>query len=129
MADEGKKIRVRTLRRTEFVEVGKDRFDYYTSEFLNKVGKDNIISIHPISYSGEDYAGLSVAYELTPLIRWDNYLIMNLSDGSMFFSPALSYSAKENLDIRFGLQFFAGSSGDEYGDKKNSSYLDFSWYF
>ena len=56
MADEGKKIRLRTLRRTEFVEVGKDLFDQYTSEFLNKVGKDNIISIHPISYEHIDIA-------------------------------------------------------------------------
>ena len=86
-------------------------------------------NLHPISYSGEDYAGLSVAYELTPLIRWDNYLILNLSDGSMFFSPALSYSVRENLDIRFGLQFFTGSSGDEYGDKKDSSYAELDWYF
>jgi hypothetical protein len=86
-------------------------------------------SLHPISYSAEDYTGINVAYELTPLIRWNNYLIVNLSDGSMFFGPALSYSAKQNLDIRFGLQFFAGSSGDEYGDKKDSSYAELSWYF
>lgn len=86
-------------------------------------------SLHPMSYSGKDYTGLSVAYELTPLVNWNNYLILNLSDGSMFFSPRLSYSVKENLDISFGLQFFAGSSGDEYGDKKDSSYVELGWYF
>lgn len=86
-------------------------------------------SLHPINYSGEDYGGLNIGYELTPLIRWDNYLILNLSDGSMFFSPALTYSVKENMELRFGLQFFAGSSSDEYGDKKDSGYAEFDCYF
>ena len=56
MADEGKRIRLKTLRRTDFVEVGKDRFDHHTSEFLNKVGRDNIISINPITYEHIDIA-------------------------------------------------------------------------
>jgi len=85
--------------------------------------------LHPISYSGKDYTGLNVGYELTPLVRWDNYLILNLSDGSVFFSPVLSYSVREDMDIRFGLQFFEGRSGDEYGDKKDSGYAELGWYF
>jgi transcription elongation factor Elf1 len=46
-----KTIRVRTFKRTECVEVGKDKFDEKVSEFLAKVGQPNIVSINPICYS------------------------------------------------------------------------------
>jgi DNA-directed RNA polymerase subunit RPC12/RpoP len=51
-AKEGDKtVRIRTFKRTECVEVGRDRFDEIVSGFLAKVGQPNIISINPISYS------------------------------------------------------------------------------
>jgi hypothetical protein len=52
MAKEGDKtMRIKTFKRTDCVEVGKDHFDETVSAFLEKVGQINIVSIHPISYS------------------------------------------------------------------------------
>lgn len=49
-----KKIRVKTIRRTDCVEVGRDRFDEIVSEILQNIGEPNIISITPIVYTHLD---------------------------------------------------------------------------
>jgi hypothetical protein len=47
-------VRVKTIRRIDCVEVGHDRFDELVTEFLEKVGPDNIISISTLSYTHID---------------------------------------------------------------------------
>lgn len=51
-----KQIKVKTLRHSDHVEVGKDLFDDHVSLFLQKVGETNIISISPIAYTHMDLA-------------------------------------------------------------------------
>ena len=51
-----KQIRVRTLRHSDHVEVGKDLFDEHVSQILQKIGETNIISISPIAYTHLDLA-------------------------------------------------------------------------
>lgn len=56
-AKEGdKKMRIRTFKRADCLEVGKDKFDEKVSEFLDRVGQSNIISINTINYSTIDMA-------------------------------------------------------------------------
>src|SRR5258708_19621827 len=52
--DADKKIRTKTIRHTDCVEVGHDKFDEVVSNFLSKVGEDNIVSINTINYSHLD---------------------------------------------------------------------------
>ena len=82
-----------------------------------------------ISYEGEDYAGIEASYDLTPLSRWNNFLIINLDDRSYFFSPKLTSSLLENLDLSLGLQIFGGNKKGEYGQSENRFYSDLEWYF
>jgi DNA-directed RNA polymerase subunit RPC12/RpoP len=57
VAKEGDKtMRIKTFKRTDCVEVGKDHFDEQVSAFLEKVGQTNIVSINPINYSFEELA-------------------------------------------------------------------------
>ena len=49
-----KRIKVKTIRHTDCVEVGHDKFDEVVTQFLNKVGQDHIISITPLSYTHLD---------------------------------------------------------------------------
>lgn len=49
-----RKMRVRTIKRTECLEVGHDKFDEVVSEMLAKVGQENLVSVTPISYSHLD---------------------------------------------------------------------------
>ena len=52
--DSEKQLRVKTIRRTDCVEVGHDNFDKVVSEFLGKIGHENIVSINTISYTHLD---------------------------------------------------------------------------
>jgi DNA-directed RNA polymerase subunit RPC12/RpoP len=49
--EDDKTVRIKTFKRSDCVEVGKDRFDEHVSAFLAKVGQPNIISVNPITYS------------------------------------------------------------------------------
>ena len=46
-----KKPRLKTFRRQDCMKDGKDRFDEAVTEFLQKIGADNVVGAHPISYS------------------------------------------------------------------------------
>ena len=49
-----KTLRIRTIKRTECLEVGHDKFDEVVSEMLAKVGQENLVSVTPITYSHFD---------------------------------------------------------------------------
>lgn len=46
-----KKMRVKTIRHTDCVEVGHDRFDEVVTNFLQKVGEQHIVSLTPMTYT------------------------------------------------------------------------------
>jgi len=52
--DPDKKIRTKTIRHTDCIEVGHDKFDEVVSNFLAKTGEANIISINTVNYSHLD---------------------------------------------------------------------------
>jgi hypothetical protein len=49
-----KKIRVRTIKHTDCIEVGHDKFDEVVSNFLIKIGEPNIVSITTLTYTHLD---------------------------------------------------------------------------
>jgi hypothetical protein len=49
-----KKMRVRTIKHTDCIEVGHDKFDEVVSSFLEKTGEPNVISISTIVYTHLD---------------------------------------------------------------------------
>ncbi|MBI5802007.1 MAG: hypothetical protein HZA92_14950 [Verrucomicrobia bacterium] len=55
--DEPPKIRCKTIKRGSCVEVGHDLFDEKVTEFLNKIGQENIIHMSAIGYGAMDSTG------------------------------------------------------------------------
>ncbi|MGO9202099.1 MAG: hypothetical protein ACLQM8_16355 [Limisphaerales bacterium] len=49
--DVEKGIRIKSIRHTDCIEVGHDKFDEVVTKFLNKVGESNIVSINTLSYT------------------------------------------------------------------------------
>jgi len=49
-----KKIKVKTIKHTDCIEVGHDRFDEVVTNFLGKVGEPNIVSITTLTYAHLD---------------------------------------------------------------------------
>jgi len=55
-AKEGVKMRIKTIRHSDCVEVGKDHFDEAVTKFLEKVGEPNVVSISTFNYTHMDLA-------------------------------------------------------------------------
>ena len=55
-AKEAIKLRVKTIRHSDCVEVGKDHFDEVVTRFLEKTGETHLVNITPITYMHQDLA-------------------------------------------------------------------------
>ncbi|RQP27727.1 hypothetical protein [Burkholderia ubonensis] len=75
------------------------------------------------------YLGGYVSYEITPLLKYEGYVVLNLDDGSRFLSPVLSYSIRTNVDWKMGVQIFTGRTRSEYGHLHNVYYTQLQWFF
>jgi len=49
-----RKIRVKTIKHTDCIEVGHDKFDEVVTNFLIKIGESNMISITTLTYTHLD---------------------------------------------------------------------------
>ena len=49
-----KQLRIKCIKRTDCVEVGKDHFDEVVSKVLGEIGETNIISINTLGYTHVD---------------------------------------------------------------------------
>jgi DNA-directed RNA polymerase subunit RPC12/RpoP len=63
-----RKVRIKTIRHTDCIEVGHDRFDEITSNFLSKVGETNIVSINSINYTHLDIGSQKLMTEYGVLV-------------------------------------------------------------
>jgi len=66
--DTDKKIRVKTIKHTDCIEVGHDRFDEFVSAFLGKIGEANIVTITPLTYTFLDIGSQKLLTEFGVLI-------------------------------------------------------------
>jgi len=63
-----KKVRVKTIRHTDCIEVGHDKFDEVVSNFLGKVGESNIVNISPLSYTHLDIGSQKLLTDFAVMI-------------------------------------------------------------
>lgn len=63
-----KKIRTKTIRHSDCIEVGHDKFDEIITNFLGKVGEANIISINTITYTHVDIGTQKILTDFGVLI-------------------------------------------------------------
>ena len=68
---EGEVIKVRTFKRTEFIEVGRDTFDENVGKFFTAVGMENVVQVLPLMYEHIDITSQKVVsdYGLTLIYR------------------------------------------------------------
>jgi hypothetical protein len=61
-------LRTKTIRRIDCVEVGHDRFDEVISEFLSKVGPENLVSVNTLNYTHLDIGSQKLLTDFGVLI-------------------------------------------------------------
>ena len=65
-----RRLRVKSIRHVDCVEVGHDRFDETVTNFLGKVGEANLVSITPLSYTHIDVASQKILTDYGILIMY-----------------------------------------------------------
>jgi len=63
-----KRLRVKTIKHTDCIEVGHDRYDEFVSNFLIKVGESHIVNISPINYSHVDIGSQKILTDFGVMI-------------------------------------------------------------
>ena len=63
-----KRIKVKTIRHTDCIEVGHDKFDEMVSNFLTKVGEANVVNISPMTYTHLDIGSQKLMTDFAVMI-------------------------------------------------------------
>jgi DNA-directed RNA polymerase subunit RPC12/RpoP len=63
-----KKTKVKTIRHTDCIEVGHDKFDEVVTNFLQKVGEANVISLSPLTYTHLDIGSQKLMTDYAVLV-------------------------------------------------------------
>ncbi len=63
-----KKLRVKTIRHTDCIEVGHDKFDEFVTNYLQKVGETNIVSITPLTYTHIDIGSQKILTDYAVMV-------------------------------------------------------------
>jgi len=75
------------------------------------------------------YAGLYASYEITPLLKWVNYVVLNADDRSHAIDSRLVWSVGPATDLTFGVQQFTGAVGREFATAHNAVQVQLQWFF
>ena len=68
--DSEKKVRTKTIRHTDCIEVGHDKFDEVMTTFLSKIGETNIISINTLNYNYLDIGTQKLLTDFGVMVVW-----------------------------------------------------------
>jgi DNA-directed RNA polymerase subunit RPC12/RpoP len=63
-----RKLKVKTIRHTDCIEVGHDRFDEVVTGFLQKVGEPQIVSVTPMTYTHLDIGSQKLMTDYAVLV-------------------------------------------------------------
>jgi len=77
----------------------------------------------------QHYLGMRMGYEITPLLKLSNDLVVNLDDRSRFITSSMAYSLGTNLECSVGVRWFGGDVGSEYARASNVVFLTVQRYF
>ena len=65
-----RKLRVKTIKHTDCIEVGHDKFDEVVTGFLQRVGEANVVSLSPLVYQHLDIGSQKVMTDYAVLILY-----------------------------------------------------------
>jgi DNA-directed RNA polymerase subunit RPC12/RpoP len=63
-----RKMKVKTIRHTDCIEVGHDKFDEMVTSFLQKVGETNVVSLNPLTYTHLDIGSQKLMTDYAVLV-------------------------------------------------------------
>ncbi|NQU84853.1 MAG: hypothetical protein HQ541_03755 [Mariniphaga sp.] len=89
---------------------------------------DQNLSAKMLSFAQYSLFG-QISFPFTPLFSGNLSGMLNPSDGSFYFGPALSYSLGDNLELMATGQLFMGNEGTEFGEMGQAIFGRLKWAF
>lgn len=90
----------------------------YEQSLITGVNKNNYYSLaNQILTYNQHYIGITAAYDFTPLLRADIFIIYDIEGNGIFMNASLKYNILENVDAVIGGMFgfiISGISSDFY---------------
>jgi hypothetical protein len=80
-----------------FSSAGKNQPEKYLDLIQSSAFRDGSVYL-----LGKHYLNIGSTYQLSPLMPFTGMIILNLSDGSLVFSPALEYNISQNIYLAAG---------------------------
>ncbi len=75
-------------------------------------------------------SGVSLGYDLTPLLRGSLLWLQDWNGGSAALVPTLGYSPNDHVELRVGAQLFLGSGDDtSYGEATNVLFVEVDLFY
>ncbi len=90
--------------------------------------RDRLI-LGEIQELGRHYMGLELGYDITPLMRIENKVFMNLEDASVYDRVEWRYELRSDLILKLVGMLGLGDSGEEFGEFQNIYYGELQWFF
>ncbi len=119
------------------IDYGFENSFYMALEyFYNGQGTNNALTSLPFPATGntiqsvhQNFLGLQLKYDLTPL--WIAFFqnIVDLNGGSIFMNPETKYSVYEWLDLTAGVQIPVGQGGGEFSSIPNYYYFQTQMFY
>jgi len=96
----------------------------FKEEFMIKPSgtPNNLVSAH-------NYFGLNLAYQFDSLLFGSLSSIVNIDDGSSYITPVVNYSFNDDTVIKIGTMLYRGKNGSEFGDYRQTYYLNINVTF
>lgn len=82
-----------------------------------------------IDFLGQDFLGVRLGYDVTPLVRVENHLILVLNDQSVYVNPEIRWDVRKNSEFLIGAQLFFGRQDSEYGQEHPVGYIRWKIFF
>ncbi|MCM8769010.1 MAG: hypothetical protein NC911_04955 [Candidatus Omnitrophica bacterium] len=114
-----------------FASTFKFALEYYHNGKGNRPGEYQWWSLlkGEEQFLAKDYGYWAMDYEVTPLLRFQHTLLVNLGDGGVYLNPVVKYSPRSNTEISLGWASFVAGSGDEFFDYPDFAYLRVQIFF
>jgi hypothetical protein len=96
--------------------------------FVRPVSQDRFGGSQVISLAHHQTA-IDLGYDLTPVLRLDVLTIGDWNGPSLAFAPVLTWSPIGAMELKLGVQLFAGRRASEYGPQEPLGYLTMEWFF
>jgi hypothetical protein len=92
------------------------------------IGRERFAGSRVVSLA-RNTTGVQWGIDVTPQVRADFLILYDWSGGSAAFAPTLAYAGWNDIELRVGVQGFAGPRRSQFGPQQTLGFAVLEWFF